>query len=101
MSRPDRHSNRRALGFENLEAKKSPTSLAGLTPPIDSGNDGVAAEVSALGATDSNSLESGKSDLLLSYVAAIESVDVERALPSQVEATAVDHWLATNLPPNP
>lgn len=100
MSRPHRHTNRRTLGFEHLEAKKSPTSLTGLSAPIDLGNDGVAAEVSALGATDSNSLQSGKSDQLLSYVAAIESVDVQRALPSQVEATAVDRWLATNLPPN-
>lgn len=102
MSRPDRHPNRRTLGFENLEAKKSPTSLVGLNAPIDS-TSGDIAEFSAMEVTSpsaiSDSVQSEKADLLLSYVAAMESVDTERALPTQADASAVDHWLATNAPP--
>lgn len=86
MSRTDRHLKRRALGFENLEGKTSPTNLLGFGAV-----DGV--EVAVV----SDSARSA--DRFRMYVSAMEDVSIERSLPSQSEADAVDQWISSHLPP--
>jgi hypothetical protein len=96
MSRSDRQSKRRTLGFENLESKTSLTSLVGYAGSADSAD--VAAVV---GRVDESGMLAERTDLFLRYVSYVDDVDLERTLPSQSAADETDQWLMTNSPIGP
>ena len=95
MSRSDRQ-KRRALGFEDLEGKTSPTSLIPI-PAIGDTSD-KAVIVSSAGTEESAQREE-QAVRFLSFVSSLENVSIERGLPSQAEASAVDGWIVCHMPP--
>jgi len=85
MSLPDRKN--RPLGFESLEAKTSPTT-----------------SVVGIGWSDAPVAEQSKHDhltaeRLLQFVAMLEDISVERAMPMQAAADSADHYIADSNPP--
>ena len=88
MSLSDRHKKKRALGFEDLEAKTSPASLVGVE------------WVEQPSAMEVSSAHSGqhRASKFLQFVSTLEDIRIERASPTEADASAVDHWLATVSP---
>lgn len=82
MSRLNRH-KRRALSFENLEAKTSPTSLGGLSGFVDS----------------AEKIEATTANQFLQYVSTMKEISIERGVADETDANAVDLWIAATLPP--
>lgn len=88
MSGLDRNSKSRALVFESLEQKASPSaSLMGV--PWFSG---VAAEVSG------STVRQTSAECFLQYVELLEPVSIQRSAPVPTSVSAVDHFLASTSP---
>lgn len=84
-------SPRRALGFESLEAKKSPTSALPVGAIAVDVSDHAQSVLAASFAPDTT-------QRLLEYVASLENVSVERCLPDQADVDAVDRIMVTASP---
>ena len=95
-NRKQSHGRRKVGGlvFESLETRRSLTSASGALA------DSVAdtADAAALASFHGSAVQSVTVDAFLRYVASLDEVNIERALPSQADSDAVDQLIAATSP---